>query len=62
MANIKPIPVTLRSIDPTDKILGRDRWDCNRGLQSDMFSDALKRAHAAQETEKSNEDPKNSKR
>lgn len=29
-----------------DKLLGRDRWDRNRGLQHDSFSDALKRAQA----------------
>ncbi len=29
-----------------NKILGRDHWDRNRGLQHDSFSDALKRAHA----------------
>lgn len=37
-----------------DKILGRDRWDKNRGLQHAAFSDALKQAnggHIAPEDE-----------
>lgn len=29
-----------------DKIFGRDRWDCNRGLQHSTFEEVLKRAGA----------------
>lgn len=29
-----------------DEILGRDGWDCNRGLHHDDFSSAMKKAHA----------------
>ena len=48
--------IEIKAIDPAERMFGRGQWDKNRGLQPETFSEALKRAHAAQEDDKPKEE------